>query len=412
MGHSDPKPEVNAPSSSANPRVSVCLPTYNGEAFLAQTLETILAQSFENFEVIIADDDSTDDTVGIVESFDDPRISLSHNSERLGLPGNWNKCLSLARGEYVCVFHQDDVMQPENLERKVALLGHDPTIGFVHSGVETIVEEGAPPAPSEWVENSASDTIFDGTEYFRRLLLEGNLISAPSVVARRELFLEHGGFDEDLGFACDYALWLRMCVSHNVGFVSDALVGYRWHGENATHEFEFERGAKEVGEAARRALAVYRSDPGHADGAILSEALAALDAARIWEAELRQANVWLESQRVALADEVAAQATQTQELKGWITELEQSREWSEGQRTNWERHAEKLETRIEEMDSHIRELTSTVADRDVQISALRGRNDVLQANLGRLAASRFGRAGVFLKVVDPEVFADDPGVGS
>ncbi len=113
--------------------VSVCIPTYNGAAFLTEAIESVLSQSFRDFELLIVDDGSTDTTLDIARSFTDPRIAIYQNETQLGIPGNWNRCLSLARGEYICIFHQDDIMLPENLARKVEMLAADPTIAFVHS---------------------------------------------------------------------------------------------------------------------------------------------------------------------------------------------------------------------------------------------------------------------------------------
>ncbi|MGH8009930.1 MAG: glycosyltransferase, partial [Candidatus Binatia bacterium] len=226
-------------------RVSVCLPTYNGEEFIAEALKSILAQSLTDFELLVVDDCSTDTTLDIVRSFADPRIRIYQNAERLGIPGNWNRCLSLARGEYVCLFHQDDVMLPENLERKVRVLDSDPGIGFVHSAAEVLTESSAPTQLGEWIEDATEDFTVEGLIYFRKLLLHGDCICAPAVVTRRTELLRLGGFDGELGYACDYEMWMKMCVESRAAFLCQPLIRYRWHGENASHVFRFERGVEE-----------------------------------------------------------------------------------------------------------------------------------------------------------------------
>src|SRR5713101_5204859 len=187
-------------------RVSVCIPTYNGAEFVAQAIESVLAQSLQDFELLVVDDCSTDATLDVVRSFTDSRIRVDENDRRLGIPGNWNRCLSLGRGEYLCLFHQDDVMLPENLARKVQVLASDPTIGFVHSAVEVLIEDSAPAPLANWIEDASADFIVDGVGYFRKLLF-GNLICAPAVVARRQRLLDLGGFDEGLGYTPDYEMW-------------------------------------------------------------------------------------------------------------------------------------------------------------------------------------------------------------
>ena len=251
----------------------------------------------------------------------------------------------------MCVFHQDDVMLPENLERKVHLLSTDETVGFVHSGVETLVEEEAPSSFADWIEDATEDTVWDGPEYFRTLLLNGNRVCAPTVLARRHALIEQGGFDRDLGFACDYAMWLRLCLTYRVGFLAHPLVRYRWHGGNASHAYQFERGVEEITTAARRGLRLYREREPHAESPILDDVLTALDALRHWAAELQRGKVWLEGQQASWRSVAATQNDLIRELKGWIEELEtgktwleeqraEQQAWMEEQRTAWQAQAE------------------------------------------------------------------------
>ena len=276
---------------------SVCLPTFNGERFVAEAIQSILAQTFEDFELVIVDDCSDDRTREIVGSFADPRMVVYQNDRRLGIPGNWNRCIELARGEYVCVFHQDDLMLPENLARKVPVLDAHPTVGMVHSAVELRTEEPAPPVSDTWLEQSPEDLVSDGRTYFHKLLLRQNCICAPTVVGRRELITRLGGFNEGLGFACDYELWMRMCLEAGVAYLNTPLVVYRWHAQNASHHFRFERGLAEAQSAAQGALKYYREKTGaDAEADCLAEALEALGEARRWAVELERAREWLEQQ--------------------------------------------------------------------------------------------------------------------
>ena len=360
--------------SGSSRSVSVCLPTYNGAAFIEETLRSIVNQSYQDFELVVVDDGSTDATLDIVQSFSDPRIQLHRNPERLGIPANWNRCLELAGGEFVCVFHQDDVMLPENLERKVQLLSTDETVGFVHSAVETLAEESAPTSFANWIEDTTEDTVWEGLEYFRTLLLNGNRVCAPTVLARRQPLLEQGGFDQDLGFACDYAMWLRLCVTYRVGFLARPLVGYRWHAGNASHAYRFERGVDEITEAGRRALRLYQDRAGRSDGPLLESALTALNSERRWSAELDRGKVWLEEQRASWKSVAETQkvwleeqqanwksVAETQndlihELKGWIAELEKGKVWLEEQQANWKSVAETQNVLIADQKGWIAEL--------------------------------------------------------
>ena len=128
-----PRVEVPpTPAANGQPvKVSVCIPSHNGADFLPQAIESVLAQTFTDFELVVVDDSSDDASVAIARSFDDPRLRLHANPARLGLVGNWNRCVELARGEYIYLFHQDDVMEPDNLARKSSFLDEHPSAGFV-----------------------------------------------------------------------------------------------------------------------------------------------------------------------------------------------------------------------------------------------------------------------------------------
>ncbi len=311
------------PQEDASVRVSVCLPTYNGERFVAEAVGSVLTQELQDFELLVVDDHSTDSTLEVVSSFSDPRMSVHPNGERLGIPGNWNRCLALARGEFICLFHQDDVMLPENLVRKVHVLNSDPTVGLVHSAAEIIVEDSAPTSPADWIENAPEDFMVDGRRYFRKLLFQGNCICAPTVVARSQPLLRLGGFDEDLGFTPDYEMWMKVCAESRVAFLSQPLIRYRWHGTNASHAYRFERGVEEYLTAARRALEYYlERTRRQEEGEIFAEALAALGGLRRWAVELERAKAWLAEQRLYWRGEAERQAATIAELKSRIAELE------------------------------------------------------------------------------------------
>jgi exonuclease VII small subunit len=353
--------------------VSVFIPTYNGEEFVEEAVASVLAQGFSDFELVVVDDGSHDATLDIVHSFADPRIRVFQNTERLGIPGNWNRCLALAQREMFCLFHQDDVMLPDNLECKVRVLAADSMVSFVHSGVELVVEDSAPVVPAEWMEKAATDFVVDGDVYFRKLLFQGNLICAPTVVARRSLLLAVGGFDEELGFACDYEMWMKMCIGHRVAFLSQPLVRYRWHGKNASHAYRFERGVDEVGAASRQAVQYYLQRTGRqGEVEVLQDAVTALAQLRRWAAELERGREWW-----------GEQGTRLQEQQRWIQELEQGKVWLEEQRANWQRVATEQGTRLQEQQRWIQELEQGKAWLEEQVRYWQTKAEQLQGVIER-----------------------------
>ena len=336
------------------PRASVCIPTCDGEQFVAEAIESVLGQTYQDFELVVVDDRSGDRTLDIVRSYRDPRLHLHQNDERLGIARNWNRCLELARAEFFCLFHQDDVMLPENLEQKIRLLEAEPSVGFVHSSVEFLTESGAPPGSAHWVEDATENFVVDGRAYFRKMILSGNRVCAPAVVARRDVLLNLGGFDENLGFALDYELWLKACVNWRVGFLSEPLVRYRWHLKNASHSFRFERALDVAVSATTSALAFYGERGGPAEEReLLAEAVAALDRQRRWTAELEKAKSWLAEQCNNWKDLAELREGMILELRSWIDELEKAKTWHTEQTEMWRQRAESNEAVIREQQGRI-----------------------------------------------------------
>ena len=256
-------------------KISVCIPAYNGAKYIGECIQSVLAQTHKDFELLIVDDNSTDRTAQIILSFRDSRIRLIQNPKNRGIPENWNYALSLARGEYICIFHQDDVMRVENLERKYKVLAADPGIAFIHSAADVLLEKSAPPMLAEW--NGPEDSILEGAAFFRRLLFNGNPICCPSVMARRQRLLDVNGFDNDLGYTCDYATWMKLCLTGRVAYLKQPLIQYRWHRQNASHGFQNDRGFEESIAARRRAIRHFVEKGGRREeGDILEEALEAL----------------------------------------------------------------------------------------------------------------------------------------
>ena len=115
-----------------DPSVSVCIPTYNRAGMLEEAISSVLAQTFQDFELIICDNASEDQTESVVNSINDQRIKYFRNSSNLGSRGNWNRCLRESRGEFIALFPDDDMMMPENLLEKVGVLKAHPGVGSGH----------------------------------------------------------------------------------------------------------------------------------------------------------------------------------------------------------------------------------------------------------------------------------------
>jgi glycosyltransferase involved in cell wall biosynthesis len=218
------------------PKVSICIPVYDGAKFLAEAIHSTLNQTLTDFELIVVDDCSTDGSDEIVRSLTDERLTSVRNAERLGLVGNWNKCLGLARGEYLYVFHQDDVMLPGNVQAKVKLLDANSSVGFVFSRTEFINDQGRP-LETTFQSAAISNGVHDGRQFFDRYFLQPNVICCPSVMVRKSCYEKLGGFDSRLAYACDHEMWMRICLFYDVAYIDEALLQYREHDGNESRSF-------------------------------------------------------------------------------------------------------------------------------------------------------------------------------
>jgi glycosyltransferase involved in cell wall biosynthesis len=184
-----------------NPSVSVIMSVYNGERFLKEAVESILAQSFTDLEFIIIDDGSTDQSARILENYNDSRIIRIKNASNIGLTKSLNLGLKKARGFYIARIDADDISKPGRLAAQIAYLNSNPQIAVLGSAYETIDENSKliqtfyPPSCPLVITWS---------------LLFGNPIAHSSVVYRRDIILQLGGYDENILYAQDYDLWSRI----------------------------------------------------------------------------------------------------------------------------------------------------------------------------------------------------------
>jgi glycosyltransferase involved in cell wall biosynthesis len=244
------------PEGGRAPKISVCIPVYNGEPFLSETIESVLAQSFREFEVVVVDDCSADGSVALVAHIasQDSRIRVFQNKGRRGLVENWNECLRHARGEWIKFVFQDDLVTTDCLEtlwKQAERLGRDCRMVFCRRAFF----RGASPGdrqilqglrPSLWDRFATRD--FLTAEMMLQVYLAdpaANLFGEPtSFLLDRRLFAELGVFDESLRQLCDLEYWLRVGLRYGSGYVADQLVLFRVHTASATarnisfHEFE------------------------------------------------------------------------------------------------------------------------------------------------------------------------------
>lgn len=227
----------------ALPLVSIGIPTFNSGRFLRETLESIAAQTWPSCEVIVSDNASTDDTLAIARSYADRYGWRLLTSERNRGPfANWNRLIEAARGDYLAIYHGDDLYDPEIVAESVGLLERHPEIGLVGTLATAIDGLGRDRYPITLPVGVEPAESYRFPELFRAILGNGGdriVLVTPSVMVRRQLYAELGGFDTSgrFGSAGDYEMWLRIASRHRVAVIPRPLVRYRIHeGQGSERE--------------------------------------------------------------------------------------------------------------------------------------------------------------------------------
>lgn len=202
------------------PRVSILMPVYNGARFLAEAAAGVTGQTMRDFELLIIDDGSTDDSAALAAGFSDSRIRALRNEGNIGLVGTLNRGLSEARGEWIARCDADDLWLPGKLAAQFALVNRDPRLALVGTSATLIDEHGN--FRGHFRTPSGHDALcWD--------LCFRNPFVHSSVLFRRGTALEEGGY-HDIPAAEDYDLWSRIAARSLVDSVPDRLVQYRLHG--------------------------------------------------------------------------------------------------------------------------------------------------------------------------------------
>lgn len=204
-------------------KVSVVIPTYNHARFLGEAVNSVIAQTFQDFEIIIIDDGSTDNTSEIVSAFP---VRYFHQKNR-GVSAAFNRGIELSNGEYICFLAADDVLLENTLQKEVEVLDNHPEVGFCYGQAQYFDESGSifRVRKSSFLHRS---TIVDGKEQIRELLFFCRITQSSSM-ARRSCVAKVGGMHEELNFAEDRHFLVRLSKNCSAAYIAEPLVKYRVH---------------------------------------------------------------------------------------------------------------------------------------------------------------------------------------
>ena len=203
--------------------ISVVIPTYNRAGKLVEAVQSVFSQTYSDYEIIISDDGSTDNTAEIIQQFGDSRVRYLKN-EHSGLPSvARNIALKAAEGKYIAFLDSDDLWLPDKLKEQVAVLDKHPEVGLVCSNAYCIDRQG------KRAQQLYQEQGFGKSGLVFLDLLERNFVITSTAMARREVLMQAGGFPDasELQVGEDYALWLRIASSWSVKYLSEPLAEYR-----------------------------------------------------------------------------------------------------------------------------------------------------------------------------------------
>ncbi|MER7436912.1 glycosyltransferase family 2 protein [Pseudonocardia alni] len=221
------------------PSVSVCIPVHNGETYLAETIRSVLEQTWRDFELVVLENGSTDASWEIATSFRDPRIRVERNRQTLPQGDNWNRAVELCRAPLVKLVCADDLLHPRCLELQVPPMRDDPSLSVVASRRHMIDEQSRVIVPRRGLGGGLVG-LHSGSEVARRVIRNGaNPIGEPgNVLFRREQFVTAGGWRPERRFIMDLDLWMRLLQYGDFLGVPETLAAFRIARGSVSSEFE------------------------------------------------------------------------------------------------------------------------------------------------------------------------------
>ena len=217
--------------SNENPKVSICIPNYNYGNYIGDAIQSVLDQSFTNFELIIVDNCSTDDSENVIQKFTDRRIKYFKNETNIGAIRNCNKCVSIAQGEYIFILHADDELMPSMLKKYAKKLDDNPNVGLVCSSY--IAKQGN---ETKVITSSNEDYIGNGIEEFKKHVVRGYLTWA-TMMTRSKCYEDVGLYDEQMSYAVDGDIIVRLLLKYDLAYISAPMICRKSHATSWGHSY-------------------------------------------------------------------------------------------------------------------------------------------------------------------------------
>jgi GT2 family glycosyltransferase len=219
------------------PLVSICTPTYHRPKLLERAIRSVLAQTCQDFEMVITDNSANEEAGQLARSFKDARIRYYHNGENIGNLNNFKKVTELGRGKHMVVLPDDDLLKPRALELMTAAFAQNPSVGIVMAPMDLIDEEDRRIFPRFYLVRKmhyryryqVGDGLVPRAKVLREFLVKDYPCCVPSgIMYRGDAFREAGGFDTRSGFALDLDLDMRIAARHDFYYIDEVLSSFRY----------------------------------------------------------------------------------------------------------------------------------------------------------------------------------------
>jgi glycosyltransferase involved in cell wall biosynthesis len=209
------------------PKISVVIASYNHGQYIRQCLDSVLTQTLGDFEILLTDDGSTDDSVARIQTYTDPRIDLQVFPTNIGACVALNASIRRSRGDYVAILNSDDFFAPTKLERQAAFLDSNPNVGAVFALPSLVDEEGniIRNHPLRDTFNRASNV--SRFDWLRRFFCEANMLCHPTLLIRRACYDRVGLYNPRLAQIPDLEMWIRLCMVFEIHVLPDELTHFR-----------------------------------------------------------------------------------------------------------------------------------------------------------------------------------------
>lgn len=214
------------------PLVSVCIPAYNNAAYIKETIDSILNQTYQNIELVVVDDNSTDNTYEIVSNIQDERVKVYKNEKNLGMSGNWNRCLELVSGEFIKLICADDLVEKDAIEKETRALIENPTAVLAESDSKLVDMQGKQHGTYKRYRKKG---LVNGKMVSKAGLRSQDYFGAPLANMIRKAILDKvGGFDTDFVYILDYDFFMRLACQGDIFIIHEQLNGFRIRNDSNT----------------------------------------------------------------------------------------------------------------------------------------------------------------------------------